>query len=119
MRHQPEPPPNPAEFLSMGTPREYRMPPFSSMQHQQSQGVDPEQAWRNLLQRVGNNMNVPVGTGFPARAPMLPPGDQSEEHMDALKRAVERFQGADQVATLLIPSIIIIEIYQLSNVVIV
>lgn len=74
----------------------------------QPPGVDPEQAWRNLLQRVGTTMTVPVGTAFAARAPdssmsmpMLPPGDQREEYLDALKRAVDRFQGFDQVATVI------------------
>lgn len=104
--------PNPAEpFLSMGaTPgpslRDWRSGPSSSpflnVQLPVAQGVDAEQAWRNLLQRVGNNMAVAgastssSGGARPPEPMMMPPGER-EEYLDALKRAVERFQGADQV----------------------
>jgi hypothetical protein len=110
----PRTPPNPAEFLSMATPgafRDWRSgagPSFLSMQPPLAQGVDADLAWRNLLQRVGSNLSVPSGFGGGAgaaasssssgrgEAMMLPPGER-EEYMDALTRAVERFQGADQV----------------------
>lgn len=97
--------PNPAaEFLSMATPGAAWRPSssFQSMQPPVAQGVDPEQAWRNLLQRVGNNMNVPR-PGAPESS-MLPPGER-EEYLDALKRAVERFQGTDQGGKLVEPAL--------------
>lgn len=110
-----EAPRTPPEFLSMATPgafRDWRSAGASaassasllSMQPPLAQGVDPEQAWRNLLQRVGSNLSVPSGFGAAGASSssgrgepmMLPPGER-EEYLDALTRAVERFQGADQV----------------------
>lgn len=85
--------PNPAEFLSVGT-RDWREGTrLSSMQAPLAQGVDPEQSWLNLLQRVGNTSNVP---SMSSAAPRHPESMPSAEYLDALKRAVERFQGADQ-----------------------
>ncbi|KAG0594757.1 hypothetical protein M758_UG106600 [Ceratodon purpureus] len=108
----PRTPPNPAELICMATPGAFRdwrpgaagsPGPYLTMQPHPAQGVDPEQAWRNLLQRVGSNVNVLSGVkGAGASSSlghgeaMMLPSSEREEYLDALTRAVERFQGADQ-----------------------
>lgn len=73
-----------------------------SVQPPLTQNVYPEAAWHNLLQRVGGkNLNMPSGFGTspsslrPGAESMMPGADR-EEYLEALKRAVERFQGTDQ-----------------------
>lgn len=112
----PQTPPNVAELLNVANQLAFRdrmrSAPGGSggastsllgVQSPHAQGVDPELAWRNLLHRVGGNtLNMPSGFGAspssqrPAAELMMPCVDR-EEYMEALKRAVERFQGSDQV----------------------
>ncbi|KAG0573825.1 hypothetical protein KC19_VG212700 [Ceratodon purpureus] len=108
----PRTPPNPVELNGMATPGAFRnwrsgaagsSGPFLTKQPHPAQGVDPELAWRNLLQGVESNLSMPRGFGGAGassssgggEAMMLPSGER-EEYLDALTRAVERFQGADQ-----------------------
>lgn len=113
----PQTPPNVAELLNVANQLAFRdrmrSAPGGSggastsllgVQSPHAQGVDPELAWRNLLHRVGGNtLNMPSGFGAspssqrPAAELMMPCVDR-EEYMEALKRAVERFQGSDQGA---------------------